>query len=333
MKHCRFLFLAILIASPSLLTPEFAQAQAFTGPAGSYTNYSGLGGTRDITNLVWDLSASFSYVYSQFYKHNTNFVASVYYRAPIQQNGAGTIKGGGGTNTTTIYLSYRTKDGQVTNIAPFTGKYRVSGWMFSSGTGSRILSPTLVRGRYTAVASGVAALDNGSHKVMAVQSVQFDVNSVLFTNVTVATNGISTTNIFASRITSQTESDTVSAPGLGTKSARSQRRFGGYPQFFPQGSSAPGAWRLEMLDLATDANNHVTGSTATITTISGQTFTFKIRGHYQPRTGRSILLLRPADSVSRGSRLQVTLVTNTVTRIKGRISGQAVNALSPQDHL
>jgi hypothetical protein len=85
-----------------------------------------------------------------------------------------------------------------------------------------------------------------------------------------------------------------------------------------------GSWTLILNSLST-SNNQVTG-TATITLDSEQSFNYSVKGSFNSTKGTK-LVLTGSDAISKGSAIQVTLDANNVVRnIKGRITGQMVNA-------
>jgi hypothetical protein len=83
-----------------------------------------------------------------------------------------------------------------------------------------------------------------------------------------------------------------------------------------------GSWTLTMT-LST-ADNKVSG-TATVSLDSGRTLDFAVKGVFKSNTGLSTLILTGIDA-SKGSNLQVRMDQGAVTLIKGKISGQLINA-------
>jgi hypothetical protein len=63
---------------------------------------------------------------------------------------------------------------------------------------------------------------------------------------------------------------------------------------------------------------------ATVVLETGTTFSFPVKGIYKPQTQQSRLALI-GTGVSKGSSLQVTMLGNSITGIKGRVAGQLVN--------
>ena len=89
-------------------------------------------------------------------------------------------------------------------------------------------------------------------------------------------------------------------------------------------TSGNGSWTLTLNNLST-SNNAVTG-TATIKLNSGQVFNYNVKGVFSSTKGTK-LVLTGSNPISVGSAIQVTLdLGNSVTNIKGKISGQSVNA-------
>jgi hypothetical protein len=119
-----------------------------------------------------------------------------------------------------------------------------------------------------------------------------------------------------------TMKDSATASGHG--SVTETQSFSNTVAEVGSGGLGDGSWMLTLNNLST-SNNAVTG-TATITLSSGQSFNYSVKGAFNATKGTK-LVLTGSDANSKGSAIQVTLDTNnTVTNIKGRITGQNVNA-------
>ena len=78
------------------------------------------------------------------------------------------------------------------------------------------------------------------------------------------------------------------------------------------------------MDIST-AGTLITGS-GVVTLNSGQTFHYNVKGHFKSQNDTSVLVLTGADAATKGSVLKVNMSGNTITAIKGKISGQSVNS-------
>ena len=88
-----------------------------------------------------------------------------------------------------------------------------------------------------------------------------------------------------------------------------------------------GSWTLALNNLVT-TDKKVAG-TATVTLNSTHpAFNFNVNGLFKPRLDTATLTLTAADAATKGSSLVVSMSgTNTVTAIRGSISGQSVKVI------
>ncbi len=84
-----------------------------------------------------------------------------------------------------------------------------------------------------------------------------------------------------------------------------------------------GAWTLS-LALTNDAVKKV-GGTATVNLSTGHSLGFTAKGTYNAKNGSTLLVLA-GDTPSKGSSLKVTLTSTNTAVLKGKLSGQTVNA-------
>ena len=85
-----------------------------------------------------------------------------------------------------------------------------------------------------------------------------------------------------------------------------------------------GSWSLAMT-LQNDGVKKISG-TAEVTLSSGAQLTFNVKGTYNAKTDKSLLVLVP-DTDSKGSSLRINLMGSVITAIKGKLSGQAVTVV------
>lgn len=86
-----------------------------------------------------------------------------------------------------------------------------------------------------------------------------------------------------------------------------------------------GGWTLD-LALTNDAIKKV-GGTATVSLSTGRTLGFSAKGTYNPKNGSTVLVLA-GDVPSKGSSLRVTLTSTNTVLLKGKLTGQTINAVS-----
>lgn len=217
---------------------------------------------------------------------NKDVKVIVYYPVAVQQSGSGRLSGGSAGTPVQLVV-------QGTNVS-FSGTSKVTG-SISSNRGKGHAS-------FSATVSGLGLLDGKTRRLSASDSV-----SITFVN---ATN--------AALVTVR---KSVSAAGKGSISNHESYDLP-LSSVFPGGD---GSWTLVMNNLSTTGKK-VTGlGLAVVTLNSLQTFNFNVNGLFKS-DGTSKLVLTGADTASKGSTLQVSMNGNTVTGIKGKISGQSVNA-------
>ena len=242
----------------------------------------------DPANAVWDVDSDFTNIEFSVTSKDGDTTVSVSCPVSVSQSGSGKFSGSGNTP---VQLDV---DGVNQS---FSGSYKVTGTITSNkGRG---------RGSYNAIVSGIAQLEGKQgkvepHKVTGKQSgkVSFD-------------------NVMGTATTSQ--KDTASASGMGSISSTETQ-----PQPLSSVFAGDGSWTLVLNDLATDSRNKILG-TATVTLNTGQVFRYGVRGVYKTKDGSSKLLLKALDLATKGSTLLVGMNGNTVTTIKGKITGQMVN--------
>jgi hypothetical protein len=237
-------------------------------------------------NRVWDVGGAIAGVgFSITNKHDA--IVEVDYALNMVQTGSGSIKTAGDTNETTVHLVIN-----GTNVPDFTGKFHARGSITSNkGKG---------HGTFTSTVTGTVQIGKTRH-VAANESIVFSFDNI-------------------ANSTTFTERDSASASGLGSIKGDPQVRTGTLTTEFP----GDGSWTLSLVGLTTSGKN-ITATSANVTLSLGQVFNFKVKGLFKSKDGTSRLLLASSDTASRGSSLQVTMAGNTVTGIKGRITGQNVN--------
>lgn len=207
---------------------------------------------------------------------------------PISVQQMGSGRLTGGPADTTVELNV-----QGTNLT-FTGSYKVTGSISSSrGRGHASLN-TIVKGS--------AFIDGRNRMVTAKHAA-----TVSFDNAAGTASGV--------------EMNSASAAGKGTLTSRDD-----FSQSLDSVFPGNGSWTLVLNNLSTDLRNKITGS-ADITLNTGQKFQYTVRGVFKPKDGTSKLVLTGFDTLTKGSALQVGMSGNTVTNIKGKISGQMVNVV------
>ena len=89
-----------------------------------------------------------------------------------------------------------------------------------------------------------------------------------------------------------------------------------------------GSWVLSMT-LGNDGSKGVAGTaTVTLNGGSGASFTFVAKGVYNATTDASKLVLSPTAG-SKGSALKILMTGNSISAIKGKVSGQSIDLLVP----
>jgi hypothetical protein len=277
---------------------QFCGAQTtFSGPSGDFAN-----NVSGATNAVWDIPAiqGIRNVFYQVLNAHLQPAATVSYQANIGQEGGGNLFGAGHSF---IQVRYSTNGSNFISAPGFLARYGTAGKI----TSSRGIS----RGFIMQTVLGPAFLTSTNRQVVVITT---DRNDFIFNNVS---------NTFLVKLT-----DTFSAAGIGSFKSRSTNG----PSSLRGLGAGNGTWMLKMT-LKTDARKRVTG-TAVVVLNSGRRFDFKVTGVFKSTTGQSRLVLsgrnvistNAAPRLSGGSSLQVIMTQDSVTGIKGKLSGQLVNA-------
>lgn len=241
------------------------------------------------TNAVWDVNGlNFTADYTITKQHNEHTsTVSVSYPFTPSQSGGGAISGLSDSTPITLAVNGANAD--------FTGKVKLHGSVTSSHGKGHVL--------FSGTASGSTDLEGRPRHVSSthVMSLKFD-NSLL-----TATG---------------TERDSAAAAGLGIVSQHEDINEPLSSVF-----TGDGSWTLALSNLSTSGKK-VTG-TATVSLNSGQVLSFNVNGLFTANKGTAKLTLTAAnkkDASTKGSTLQVGIsANNTISSIKGRLSGQAVN--------
>jgi hypothetical protein len=256
--------------------------------SGNLSQPTGSSSTVLSASAIWDLTAVQSLNQLDFQMNNKNGVRvlEVAYPSAFQQMASGKLLGAGSTPLQFSYLD-QSNDWVTTTNVPAT--YKVTG----SVTSSRFVT----KGTYTAVAK-CSALFEGAYRAM---------NSTC-------------TFRFALDNYSQSVAGTTStrAAAAGSGAISDHQTWG--PYAVASFAAGTGSWTLNM-NLAT-SGKQVTGL-ATVVLETGTTFSFPVKGIYKPQSQQSRLVLI-GSGASKGSSLQVTMLGNSITGIKGRVAGQFV---------
>ena len=220
----------------------------------------------------------------QFSASDRHNTVSVGFPVTFSQDGGGAFSGAGIDTPVTL-----TVDGVNAN---FSGTSKVTGTITSSKGAGHVILTMSVHGKTVVLGK--------TRNVKAAQTLNFH-----FDNTALTVTGA--------------EHNSASASGKGTVSSH-QAINEALSTFFP----GNGSWTLALNDLTTTDKN-VTG-TATVTMNSGQPpFNFNVNGIFKSGADTATLVLTAADKPTRGASLVVKMSgTNTVTSIKGSISGQSV---------
>lgn len=239
------------------------------------------------TNDVWDFGGVITNVTIDFTAKGTTVQADI--PTAFTQSGQGKVS----ASQTDVSIT------PTVNSAPFTYSTTVTekGSVNSTKGGSHFI--------FSVTATGTGTLPGASHASTITLGGQI---SATIDNATQAIFG--------------TMKESASASGKGSISGTTT--FSNSVSEVSSGGLGNGSWTLKLIDLAT-SNTAVTGS-ATITLNSGQSFNYTVKGTFSSTKGTK-LLLTGSDANSKGSSIQVVIDTNNVvTNIKGRITGQNVNA-------
>lgn len=205
----------------------------------------------------------------------------------VQIAGSGKISG---TGSHTVQM--RLDDDEGLTELDFPGTYKTTGVITSSRGVSKVNIATTV--------TGTAVLDGASRRLSATENITATVYN---TNKTV----------------SGTAKTKASASGLG--SINSTDSWANEPME----DVVDGSWTLRLLNLVT-AKNKVTG-TADVTLHTSSVHQFTVKGTYNPRTGTSRLMVTGLGA-AKGASVTVTIGPgNTITSIKGKMFGQAVDVI------
>ena len=220
----------------------------------------------------------------QFSVSNPRNTVSVGFPVTFSQNGAGAFSGAGIDTPVTL-----TVDGADAN---FSGTSKVTGTITSNNGKGHVLLTFGVHGKTLVLGK--------TRLVEASQTLNFHFNDTALT-----LTGV--------------ERNTAAASGKGIISNHETINEA-LSSIFP----GDGSWTLALNDLTTTGKK-VTG-TAIVTLNSGQpAFNFNVNGIFKSNSVTATLTLTAAEKAARGSSLVVLVSgTNTVTSIKGSISGQLV---------
>ncbi|HZL44422.1 MAG TPA: hypothetical protein VFD66_14220 [Verrucomicrobiae bacterium] len=298
MRICKSVPVALLAFCFNIFVCQFCGAQAtFSGPSGGFAN-----NVSGATNAVWDIPAiqNIRIVSYQVLNAHLQPAATVYYQVNIGQEGGGNLFGSG---RSLVQVSYSTNGSNFISAPSFVASYGTMGKITSSRG--------IARGFIMQTVLGPAFLTRTNKQVVVFTT---DRTDFIFNNVS---------NTVLVKVT-----DTFSAAGLG--SFRNRATNGPSPLSLL--GAGNGTWMLKM-NLQTDARKRVTGN-AVVALNSGRIFDFKVTGVFKPATGQSRLVLsghnvfstNAVPRFSGGSSLQVTMTGNSVAAIKGKLSGQLVNA-------
>jgi hypothetical protein len=244
----------------------------------------------DPANAVWDFGGILTNIDIHATQHGVEAQASI--AIDFTQSGQGKVNGSQDSIPVTLNLV-----GNDSGSVPLSTTVTEKGSINSTAGGSHLV--------FTVTATGIGTLP-GQPKASNI-TLKNQINSVI--------NNTNQTII-------GTMKETASASGVG--SVNETRNFTNSITAVGGGDLGDGSWTLTLNNLAT-TNNQVTG-TATITLNSEQVFNYSVKGSFNSTKGTK-LVLTGADVISKGSAIQVTLDTGNVVRnIKGRITGQNVNA-------
>lgn len=242
-----------------------------------------------VSNRVWDVSGVSDITDAEVSAHNSDTDVSFEFTTDPLNQDGRGKISAAGSAS--VLLTIEDQNGP--SRQSFTGNYAVKG----SIKGGK----SAARGTLTQTVSGMADVE-GVRKVKATHKVQFMIDAV------------------AGTLTS-TETETVSAAGKGSITNHKDAETHALSDDF----SGNGSWTLDMA-LAT-TNTTVTG-TATVTLDSGRVFHYTVKGKYNTAKNNWRLTLKGIDD-AKGSTLQVLGQDLDLLLIKGKISGQAVNAANP----
>lgn len=245
------------------------------------------------TNALWDFSTLTNELQNievdaqKITRGETNLAQAVF-ADPYVQDGRGKLDGSGSAS---VALNSNATDPQ-TNV--FGGTYVSLGSVTSSKGVAHLV--------YSVKVSGQALLGDARHPVIqravtvrANYSAKFNAN----------------TNQMSERVWG-----TISATGLGSLS-HSGSFVGPLPAELGDGS-----WALAVQFGVVNGNKSI--GTATVTLSTGQVYPFNSTGAFGPRSGQWKLKLKGVNA-GKGSLLEVTVQSNTITRIVGQVAGQSVN--------
>lgn len=280
----------LLIATAALGISLFAAQSAQAQTNGPAGSFTNF--VSGSSNLVWDFQGVITNV-SLDITNTLGTEVFIGYPVAILQFGNGRILGLGDT-----IVELDTPDTNTT----FTGTYRINGAISSNKGRGRALVHSVVK--------GLAELSDRHNHVALRRVTANQVVHVTLDNTALTLEG--------------TQSSSAAASGVG--GIRGTDSFG--PDSLPAFVNGDGTWSLALIGLVTDSKNKITG-TATVTLDSGQTFTYVVKGLFKSKTNTSKLVLTGFDLTTKGSVLVVSMTGNSVTSIKGKISGQSVNVVYP----
>jgi hypothetical protein len=285
-------YILTITATLTALAVQTSSAQ----PTGSITNL-----VTDSANKLWDFSRltndlqTLQLDIQKISKGDTNTV-TVVYSDPFIQNGAGKLVGSG----TNAQVQIIVNNDSETNT--FTGKYTTSGAISGSKGVTKVSFLSKVSGKVTFF---------GDTKATAVSA---SANYVVKFDTTNPTN-----QVYSGRAIQQ-------ATAAGKGSLSEVTTIDPAPIKAELGD---GSWALALNFIANtnkvsgNATNKLSG-TASVTLATGDAYKYNFTGIYAPKTKQSKLVLKGTE-LAKGSTLQVTLQTNAVAKITGKVAGQLVN--------
>jgi len=259
---------------------------AAAGPSGGpFTNI-----VSDPANAVWDFGGIIDNVDIDAPQHGVEVTASI--ATDFTQSGQGKVNGSQDSVPVTLNIIGGGNPGTVPLSTTVTEKGTINS---KSGVSHLVFT-------VTATGTGTLPGEPKPSKITLKKQINANIDS-------------------ATQIITGTQKDSASASGVG--SVNETTTFTNTVAEVGGGDLGDGSWTLTLNDLST-GGNQVTG-TATIELNSGQVFNYTVKGNFNSTKGTK-LVLTGSDDISKGSAIQVTMDTNnTVTNIKGRITGQNVN--------
>lgn len=284
------LLTTMILSVVAMLAPQFGQAQTrYFGPFGQWTNT-----ISDPGNAVWDATAISNVTNLTLESIDRQGETNASLTCPIAflQLGSGALRWRG---LAIANFTYQGADLGWVAADPFEAGYRVSGKVSSSGAKTR--------GSVHSVVNGSVVIGGSKRRLNLTHDVSFTFDNVAKTCSTVVK-----------------DTGTFPGPRSVSSAGSSTRRFGPMP--LSSFIAGDGSWKLNMTLLT--SVRRVVGS-AFVTLDTGPMHFYSVKGIYRAANQHSTLVLTGV-GLSKGSNLQVSMNGDTVTAIKGRVSGQLVNA-------